>query len=243
MEVKILHLYNNLMNLYGEYANISILQRHLIEQGLECKIEKTDSCKSISFADYDFIYIGSGTEKAQKRALADLMTKKDEFTAAANSGKVILLTGNAFEMIGKSITDADGNRFEALCLSPFETVESCEKRLTGDAIFTCKFMPEKFVGFINKCSCTTGVDNPLFSVVMGIGNGNNDLSEGVRYKNVFGTHLIGPLLVKNPHFTKYIIQLLTKDSNSFEYKEIVNHYEQGAYETTLKELQQRAAEV
>lgn len=242
MAVKILHLYSNLMNLYGEYANVSILQRHLNEQGLECEICKTDSCKDVNFFDYDLIYIGSGTEKAQKRALADLMTKKDEFTAAADSGKLILLTGNAFEMIGKSITDAYGNRFEAICLSPFETVESYDKRLTGDAVFTCKFIPEKFVGFINKCSFTSGVDKPLFSALMGIGNDKDDRNEGVRYKNVFGTHLIGPLLVKNPHFAGYIIQLLTKDIKGFEYKETISQYEQEAYQTTLKELCQRTTE-
>lgn len=239
MAIKILHLYNNLMNLYGEYANILILERRLSEQGLESEITKADSCKDIDFSQYDFIYIGSGTERAQKRALTDLMTKKDEFISAAKSGKVMLLTGNAFEMLGKAITDANGKSFEALNLCPFETTESYKERLTGDAIFSCRFMPKPFVGFINKCSQTSKTENPLFSALMGEGNSKNTTDEGCRFENVFGTHLIGPILVKNPHFTKYIIQLLTKDIDGFVYKDIVNTYEQGSYEITLRELKGR----
>ena len=239
MAIKILHLYNNLMNLYGEYANVKILARHLSQQGLEAEIIRTDSCSYISFDDFDFIYIGSGTEAAQKKALADLMNKKDEFCAAAKSGKVMLLTGNAFEMLGKSVTDAYGKKYEALGLCDFETTESYEKHLTGDAICKCDFIPEPFVGFINKCSTTTKTENPLFTMQMGYANNTAEPYEGCRFNNVFATHLIGPILVKNPHFTKYIIKLITKDIDGFEYKEIINQYEQGSYEITLSELKNR----
>lgn len=241
MAIKILHLYNNLMNLYGEYANILILQRHLSEQGLDCEITRADSCKEINFSEYDFIYIGSGTENAQKRALKDLMAKKDDFISAAKSGKVMLLTGNSFEMLGESITDASGKSFKALNLCPFETTESYKKRITGDAIFKCRFISEPFVGFINKCSQTTKIENPLFSVLMGDGNSENDKNEGCRVENVFGTHLIGPILVKNPHFAKYIIQILTKNIPGFVYKDTISPYEQGSYDITLRELKGRMA--
>ncbi|MCQ4022963.1 MULTISPECIES: glutamine amidotransferase [unclassified Ruminococcus] len=239
MAIKILHLYNNLMNLYGEYANVSILARHISQQGLEAEITRTDSCSYINFSDFEFIYIGSGTEAAQKAALADLLKKKDEFCAAANSGTVMLLTGNAFEMLGKAVTDAYGKRFEAIGLCDFETTESYEKRLTGDAICSCSFMTEPFVGFINKCSTTTKTENPLFTMQMGYANNASEPYEGCRFNNVFGTHLIGPVFVKNPHFTAYIIKLLAKDIDGFKYKKIVNLYEQGAYEITLRELRNR----
>lgn len=36
MELKLLHLYHNLMNLYGEYGNIKALTRHLEDQGPRC---------------------------------------------------------------------------------------------------------------------------------------------------------------------------------------------------------------
>ena len=40
MEVKILHLYSDIMNLYGEYGNIKILEKHLKDQGFEVIIDR-----------------------------------------------------------------------------------------------------------------------------------------------------------------------------------------------------------
>ena len=34
--IKILHLYADLLNLYGEYGNVTILKKHLEDQGEDC---------------------------------------------------------------------------------------------------------------------------------------------------------------------------------------------------------------
>lgn len=67
MELKLLHLYHNLMNLYGEYGNIKALTRHLEDQGAKVHLTETDTADGVCLADFDFIYIGSGTEKTRKR--------------------------------------------------------------------------------------------------------------------------------------------------------------------------------
>lgn len=239
MKVKILHLYNNLMNLYGEYANISILCRHLSEQGVECEIIKSDSCEGFELSDFDFIYVGSGTEAAQERAAADLIRKKDELLSCAAAGTVMLFTGNSFELLGSKITEDDGKVLEGIGLKDFETKVSYKKRYTGDCVCSCKFIEKPFVGFINKGSQTFGITEPLFQMQMGEGNSEGDKGEGFRQYNVFGTHLIGPILVKNPHFTKYIIELLTKGDKHFSYTDKFSPYEQGSYEITLRELNKR----
>lgn len=230
------------MNLYGEYANVSVLKRHISEQKIECEVTRTDSCRDINFDEFDFIYIGSGTEKAQKQALADLYTKRDKFINSAKNGKLILLTGNALEIAGDKITDNSGKVYEGLGLCRFKTTENYEQRLTGDVVCSCRFLPDPLVGFINKCSCITGIDEPLFSIKMGYGNSNGeDKNEGFRYKNVFGTHLIGPILVKNPHFTEYVIKLIFKDTDDFNFKDTFSAHEHYAYEITLRELNLRIA--
>lgn len=239
MKVKILHLYNNLMNLYGEYANISILCRHLNEQGVECEVTKTDSCEEVELSDFDLIYVGSGTEAAQARAAADLIKKKDELLSCAAAGTVMLFTGNSFELLGSKITENDGAVLEGIGLNDFETKVSYKKRYTGDCVCSCKFIEQPFVGFINKGSQTFGITEPLFKMQMGEGNREGDSGEGFRRYNVFGTHLIGPILVKNPHFTKYLIKLIMKDKPEFSYREKIDPCEQGSYEITLRELKKR----
>lgn len=239
MKVKILHLYNNLMNLYGEYANISILCRHLNEQGVECEVTEADSCEELNLSDFAFIYVGSGTEAAQSRALADLSKKKDELLSCAEAGTVMLFTGNSFELLGDKITGDSGDTLEGIGLESFETRISYKKRYTGDCICSCSFIELPFVGFINKGSQTFGISEPLFKMQMGEGNCEGDKGDGFRRYNVFGTHLIGPLLVKNPHFTKYLIKLIMKDNPEFSYREKIDPCEQGSYEITLRELKKR----
>ena len=81
MKLKLLHLYADLMNLYGEYGNIAALKRHLEDQGAQVSVIKTETAAGISFGAFDFVYIGSGTEKNMKKALVDLRKEKESFTS------------------------------------------------------------------------------------------------------------------------------------------------------------------
>ena len=48
MEYKILHLYHDLMNLYGESGNVRALARHLSDQGFQVVVDR----KSVSCSLY-----------------------------------------------------------------------------------------------------------------------------------------------------------------------------------------------
>lgn len=240
MELKLLHLYHNLMNLYGEYGNIKALIRHLEDQGAQVSLTARDSADGIRFADYDFVYIGSGTENNQKKALNDLMFNKESFLSAADSGTIMLLTGNSFEMLGQSVTDAHGKKYSALGFAQFTSAEQNKKRLTGDCICTCSFLTKPLVGFVNKCSGITGVTSPLFTVEMGLSNTEGEQTEGFHKNNVYGTHLIGPILVKNPHFMDYMVRVICeKKDKAFRFKRAEYKYESRAYDVTLRELRAR----
>ena len=69
--MKILHLYHDIMNLYGEYANVSALERMLEKSGVKFRTDRLTLFDNADLGDYDFIYIGSGTEKNQKLVLQD----------------------------------------------------------------------------------------------------------------------------------------------------------------------------
>ena len=63
------------------------------------------------------------------------------------------------------------------------------------------------VGFENHSGKTylgSGL-SPLGRVVSGYGNNGTDGTEGVRYKNVFGSYCHGPMLPKNPDFCDYLL--------------------------------------
>ena len=76
--MKLLHLYNDLMNLYGEYGNVSAMMRMLEKSGISARLDRLSVEDQPVLSDYDFIYVGSGTESNQKYVLQHLHTLKEE---------------------------------------------------------------------------------------------------------------------------------------------------------------------
>ncbi|MBD5099337.1 MAG: hypothetical protein HDT35_07335 [Clostridiales bacterium] len=240
MELTILHLYPDCMSLYGEYANVMVLRRHLEAMGVTVTVETALFEETPGFDHADFIYMGAGTEHTQKAALTALLPHKEAFQAAIDRGAVVLFTGNAMETLGRDITDAEGKRWPGLGLADFTTVET-DKRDPVDVLATSGLLPGWVVGFMNKCSETYGVTTPLFEwTEHGYGN-ERDTSgpegEGYVSGNVFATHLTGPILVKNPDFTDFLIRRIF-EAKGWELPEAlpVLPYEREAYEVTVKEL-------
>lgn len=237
--MKLLHLYHDIMNLYGEYGNIRILTRMLEKNKIDYELDCLSLGDEVHVSEYDFIYVGSGTERNQKQVLPHLQALKGELEEYIEAGKVLLMTGNSFELLGKNITDAAGKVWEGMGLFPFRVKEQNRTRTTADAIFTMEGMEHPLVGFINKCSTIEGIDLPLFQVKMGLGNSGQGGEEGIRFRNVFGTHLTGPLLIKNPYFLIYLTTILCK-KGGLEYSWM--EQEKAAYEVTLKKLDERLAQ-
>lgn len=208
MEIKILHLYYDFMNLYGEYGNLCLLKRSLEEKAATVTIEKkTVTDTDIDFENYDFIYCGAGTESKRNFALEHLKKFKESLKSALTANKVILFTGNAWEMLGKSITTADGTVVDGLNLFDFTVTEQNARRLTGDINAKAEFTPGTLIGFINKCSKVEGVTSPLFTLTMKP-ESFDFTTEGIHEKNLFGTQIIGPVLVKNPALCEHVANLI-----------------------------------
>ena len=204
--MKILHLFPDLMNLYGEYANTLALQKSLSEKGRAAEIEKLSIDDTFDFSDCDLIYIGSGTEKNQKVALEYLRPYTEQLKAALDGGKLILATGNSFEMFGGKITDRNGKEHEGLKLFGFTVTEGTE-RIVEDV--SAEFEENKVIGFINKASKIEGVEKPFFVIKQGTGNsGSTPNVEGIRQGGFYGTHIIGPLLMRNKCMADYFAQQL-----------------------------------
>ena len=241
MELTMLHLYPDCMSLYGEYANVMVLRRHLEAMGVSVVVQTALFEDEPDFEHADFIYMGAGTERTQKAALTALLPHKAALKDAIDRGAVVLFTGNAMEALGASVTDAAGKVWPALGLADFTTVET-DKRTPEDVVAHTALWESAAVGFMNKCSTTKGVNAPLFDrLSLGFGNEDEKGPEGYVSGNVFATHLTGPILVKNPDFTDLLIRrLFAAKGWELPEKLPVLPYEREAYEVTLKELTGRA---
>ena len=235
MEIKILHLYYDLLNLYGEYANVRILEKRLTDNGFGVTVDNKTIGDEIDLGGYDFVYIGSGTESKLYRCAEHFLTLKKQAEDFVDSGKILLATGVSCELLGKRIKTGTGENLQCLGLFEFETEHNFSARKTGDAVCSCSFIDKKIVGFINNCSTVSKLSEPIFTFELG---GNGAGADGARRNNAFGTHLTGPLLVKNPYFLEYIMEIICDRFGVEKTQVDEENYQYQSYFITVCELMQ-----
>ncbi|MBQ9348192.1 MAG: hypothetical protein IJT94_12805, partial [Oscillibacter sp.] len=109
MEFRFIHFYPDLMNLYGSYANLSVLCRLFERLGHTVSVQTIQPGEDADLRKADFFFIGAGTERRQRFAMRDLSRYQGAVKAAAFNGVTMLFCGNAMELLGKSIVDVEGN--------------------------------------------------------------------------------------------------------------------------------------
>ncbi len=209
MELKICHMYPDVLNLYGDRGNVMCMTRRLAWRGISASVTKLPIGVSASLADYDLVFIGGGQDFEQQVLLEDLHRGKDrEIRAAVEDGLTFLTICGGYQMLGSYYETYDGRRCDFIGALDIYTVGS-KTRMIGNYKFKCG--PESggsvVVGFENHSGKTrlgSGM-KPLGTVLSGFGNNGEDSSEGVRWKNVFGTYSHGPLLPKNPEFCDHVL--------------------------------------
>ena len=208
MELKIVHFYPDLMNLYGSYANVAVLKRYLEELGNTVTVEAVVPGEAADLSGADFLFMGAGTERRQKAALADFVRYAEAVKTLAKDGTSMLFAGTAMELLGKTITAADGTVCEGIGLGSFTSVQG-RQRFVEDVYGTTDLYGQPMVGFMNKCSIIEGVETPLLTALdMGFGNSGEKTPEGFRFQNVLASELTGPILVKNPRMLEHVVRAI-----------------------------------
>ncbi len=206
-KLNIVHLYPDLLNLYGDKGNIETFKKRLLWRGINVDVKEcTCDNTQIDFDETDVFLLGGGTEREQKAVLGKLLEHKKEFCDFAENGGTILAVCGGFALLGKELKDKDGV-FEGLgVLDIFTDLTKSENRLIGNVILECEGLSDKVVGFENHGG-RTDIKNhtPLGKVLKGLGNDGKSGFEGVVYKNVTATYLHGPLLPKNPELCDKIL--------------------------------------
>ena len=209
--IKILHMYADMLDLYGDSGNMEVLSFRCKKRGIDCQIDKYSIDSEMpDFSSYDLIYIGGGADLEQQHISADLLKCRDGIVKAYKNGTFLFLICGGYQLMGKYYRDADGNDIKGLGLFDYFTVapNSRRKRCIGNIVIETKLTgkPVKVVGFENHGGQTQGVKAPFGKVLFGNGNCSKSEAEGYCEKNVIATYLHGPCLSKNPEISDYMIE-------------------------------------
>lgn len=218
MNINICYLYYDLLNLYGENGNIKSLVYHLKEQGINVSIDYITVNDKKDFNKYDFIYIGSGTDKNLLIALSDLIKSKEKLKKYIENNKFILCTGNAIELFGDYIIKGE-DKIDALSIFNYYTKYD-SKRTVNDVVYKCSLIDKMIIGFENHYGKTYGINDKV-----------------IIKNNFIGSYIIGPILARNPMLCKYIIDKLVKSINpKFKLNDGDYEYEKNAYLESIKTI-------
>ncbi|MCL6558484.1 MAG: glutamine amidotransferase [Firmicutes bacterium] len=237
--ISVCHLYPDLLNLYGDRGNIIAFERRCRWRGIPVTVREVSLDDAIDFCQFDFIFLGGGSDREQNLIAADLMKRRENFREAIESGLVLLAICGGYQLLGKYYLTGDGETIPGLDILDFYT-RAGDRRLVGNIAIEVNLDGEtvEVCGFENHSGQTfLGDIEPLGKVLAGNGNNGADGYEGARYKNVFCSYLHGPLLPKNRRLTDHLIALvLQRRGLDIRLKTLDNAFEDRACEVMFERM-------
>ncbi len=228
--MKIEILYKDLTNIYGDVGNIKILEKNLPD----AEFIYTSVNEKPYFVDnkVDMIYMGSMPDEYVDIILKALGKYKNRLKELIEDNTVMLFTGTAFELCGEYILEND-NKQETLGLID-DIYFKRDKDHRHNSLFIGTFDDIKIVGNKSQFCYTYGENHYPFIVADDrcMGMNKDTQKEGIYYKNFFGTQVLGPILILNPLFLKYLLGLLGKNDKLY-----LEDLMMEAYDKRLKELE------
>ena len=200
----IAHLFPDLLNLYGDGGNVKVLERRARERGIPVEVRRVNHGEHVDLAGVDLVFLGGGPDREQRLASEDLMRMRDDLHAYVEDDGVLLAICGGFQILGHEWLLGE-EVVKGLGLVDMTTERApggSGNRLIGNIALRSPLADQAVVGYENHAGRTRlGVGVEAFGDVAsstGYGNNDSDKRDGVRYKNVVGTYLHGPLLPKNP---------------------------------------------
>ena len=240
MELRILWMYHNIMDLYGDKGNIAVLEKRCHARHIDVIVDTCGISEQKDFSKYDLIFMGGGADKEQALVYDDLIRRKEAFQQALKEHTFILLICGGYQLFGKYYIDADGNRIEGLGLFDYYTeAASSNRRCIGNVLIQANLDGEEMeiVGFENHGGQTVGVTTSFGKVFHGHGNYFGGTQEGFYNGQVLGTYLHGPLLPKNPKLADHIIlKALSKRYDNVSLAALDDTLEQAAFAVMKKRM-------
>ncbi|WP_353990113.1 glutamine amidotransferase [Pediococcus argentinicus] len=206
-ELNVAHLYGDLMNTYGDNGNLLALKYYANKMDVYLKTTVVSLDDKFNGQDWDIVFFGGGQDYEQTIVSKDIQDKKDGITNYIENGGPMLAICGGYQLLGHYYVGADGEKIPGIGALDHYTVSQDHNRFIGNILIKNKETGEKYHGFENHNGMTYlgKGERPLGEVIEGHGNNDQGQSEGVIYKNVYGSYFHGPILTRNGILAKRIL--------------------------------------
>ena len=233
--LRIVHLFPDLLNLYGDRGNIVALTQRARWRGIDVDIRSIEATATGGPLTADIIFIGGGPDHMQVGAARALAKLEEPLAHAVAEGAAILAVCGGFQNLGdayRSIlagTLSGPSLFDASTEAPAgasRLVGGVVARLAdGSPIASLGRASAAAAGFAGQEQTIVGFENHSGRTFLGPrahalgrvgpGHGNNGVDGGEGIIALpgeaglaglrVGTYLHGPLLPRNPHLADFIL--------------------------------------
>ena len=193
----------------GDIGNILAMRYYAKAVDADITVDLVSLDDRFDEEKYDFALFGGGQDYEQTIVSKDLQTKKDALTAYIEAGGPLLAICGGFQMLGHYYIGAHGEKIAGIGALDHYTLSQDNNRFIGNITIENAETHQTYYGFENHNGMTFlgEGERPLGQVLQGNGNNGKDQSEGVIYKNTFGSYFHGPILARNEALAKRILKL------------------------------------
>jgi len=230
-------MYPELCCLYGDKGNTMFLQQCLPEA--EFVFTQLNERPHFLDEEIDLCCMYSMSEQSQELILSRLLQWKAEICEKFTSNTTLFLfTGNALELLGQYIEREDGSR--QACLGVFDTYAKRHAPNRFNTLIQADFENMTLLGYTSRFSDTYELGEDLAMCRVTIGSGVNPKSklEGIRKDRIIATYMLGPVLVANPDFAKWLLTALGIEEPKLPFEaDLYKAYEVKKQEFTRPDLE------
>lgn len=233
--LRIVHLFPELLNLYGDRGNIATLAQRARWRGFDVEIRPIDATEVGTPIAADIIFIGGGPDQMQIGVANALARMEGSLARAISDGAALLAVCGGFQNLGYQYRSSlvgtlpGPGLFDAFTEAP----DSARRMVGGVVVKLDAGSPiaalgrtsaaaagfagqeQTLVGFENHSGRTFLGDRVRALGRVGRGHGNNGIDGGegvIAWQGEagiaglrIGTYLHGPLLPRNPHLADFIL--------------------------------------
>lgn len=234
MDLRIAHLYPDLMSIYGDRGNVLALTQRARWRDIAVEV-RAYSAGSVFDADWpDLLFFGGGQDQGQDIVGADLQgTNGDAIRRALEGGATALTICGGYQLFGTEYVPENAPAIPGLGVLDVRTVAG-KTRFVGNLVVET---PDGIlVGFENHSGKTYLGSKavPLGAVVVGHGNNGEDHTEGAVQEKIVGTYSHGSCLPKNPWLAdKLLSWALARRHGSVELAPLDDREENAANEQAV----------